>query len=55
MAVSNATIDALTGTPMRGGGAVLAEDLDAITPTEAEPYSHLDDESRVVSMEVDRA
>ncbi len=33
----------------------LASDLEAITPTEAEPCSHLDDESRVVSIEVDRA
>lgn len=55
IAVSNATIDALTGTPMEEVEQCLAEDLEAITPTEAEPYSHLDDESRVVSMEVDRA
>jgi hypothetical protein len=55
LAVSNATIDALTGTPMEEVEQCLAEDLEAITPTEVEPYSHLDDESRVVSMEVDRA
>lgn len=55
LAVSNATIDALTGTPIDEAEQFLAEDLEAITPTEPEPYSHLDDESRVVSMEVDRA
>jgi hypothetical protein len=55
MAVSNATIDALTGTPVDEAEAYLASDLEAIQPTEAEPYSHLDDESRVVSLEVDRA
>ena len=55
LAVSNATIDALTGTPMEEAEQYLAEDLDAIQPTEAEPYSHLDDESRIVSIEVDRA
>jgi len=55
MAVSNATIDALTGTPIDQAEQLLAEDLEAIHPTEAEPYSHLDDESSVVSMEVDRA
>lgn len=54
MAVSNASIDALTGTPMEEAEQFLADDLEAIHPTEAEPYSHLDDESRVVSMEVDR-
>lgn len=55
MAVSNATIDALTGTPIDEAEGHLASDLEAITPTEPEPYSHLDDESRVVAMEVDRA
>jgi hypothetical protein len=55
MAVSNATIDVLTGTPIDQAEQYLADDLDAIAPTDAEPYSHLDDESRVVSMEVDRA
>lgn len=55
MAVSNATIDALTGTPIDQAEGYLASDLDAIAPTDAEPYSHLDDESRVVAMEVDRA
>ena len=55
MAVSNATIDALTGTSVDEAEQNLNEDLDAIAPTEAEPYSHLDDESRIVSMEVDRA
>jgi hypothetical protein len=54
MAVSNATIDALTGTPVDQAEQYLADDLEAITPTEAEPYSHLDDESRVVALEVDR-
>ncbi len=55
MAVSNATIDALTGVPVDQAEQYLADDLEAIVPTEAEPYSHLDDESRIVSMEVDRA
>ena len=55
LAVSNATIDALTGTPMEEAEQYLAADLDAITPTEAEPYAHLDEPSRVVAMEVDRA
>ncbi len=55
MAVSNATIDALTGTPIEEAERFLADDFDAITPTAAEPYSHLDDQSRVVAMEVDRA
>lgn len=55
IAVSNATIDALTGVPVDEAEQFLAEDLETITPTEPEPYSHLDDESRVVSMEVDRA
>jgi len=55
MAVSNATIDALTGTPVDEAEQFLAEDLESIQPTEAGPYSHLDDESRVVSLEVDRA
>ncbi|MEH6754195.1 MAG: hypothetical protein V7788_08530 [Alphaproteobacteria bacterium] len=55
LAVSNATIDALTGTSVDEAEQNLNEDLDAIAPTEAEPYSHLDDESRIVSMEVDRA
>lgn len=55
IAVSNATIDALTGVPVDEAEQFLAEDLDSIAPTEAEPYSHLDDESRIVSLEVDRA
>ena len=55
MAVSNATIDALSGTPVDEAEQFLAEDLESIQPTEAGPYSHLDDESRVVSLEVDRA
>ena len=55
MAVSNATIDALTGTPMEEAEQYLADDLEAIVPTEAEDYAHLDDESRIISMEVDRA
>ena len=55
LAVSNAAIDALTGVPVDEAEQFLAEDLETITPTEPEPYSHLDDESRVVSMEVDRA
>lgn len=55
MAVSNATIDALTGTPVDEAEAYLASDLEAIAPTEPEDYAHLDDESRVVSIEVDRA
>jgi hypothetical protein len=55
MAVSNATIDALTGVPVDQAEQYLADDLEAIVPTEAEPYSHLDDESRIVSLEVDRA
>ena len=55
LAVSNATIDALTGTPMDEAEQFLAADLEAIVPTEAKDYSHLDDESRVVAMEVDRA
>jgi hypothetical protein len=55
MAVSNATIDALTGTPMDEAEQSLAADLDAIVPTEAEDYAHLDEPSRVVAMEVDRA
>jgi len=54
LAVSNATIDALTGTPMDEAEQFLAADLEAIVPTEAKDYSHLDDESRVVAMEVDR-
>ena len=55
MAVSNAAIDALSGTPVDEAEQFLAEDLESIQPTEAGPYSHLDDESRVVSLEVDRA
>ena len=55
MAVSNATIDALTGIPMDEAEQSLAADLDAIVPTEAEDYAHLDDDSRIVSLEVDRA
>ena len=55
MAVSNATIDALTGTPIDEAEGYLASDLDAIAPTEPEDYAHLDDESRAVSLEVDRA
>ena len=55
MAVSNAAIDALTGTPMEEAEQYLADDLDAIAPTEPEDYAHLDDESRVVAVEVDRA
>ena len=38
MAVSNATIDALTGTPIDEAEEHLASDLEAITPTEPEPY-----------------
>jgi hypothetical protein len=55
MAVSSATIDALTGTPVDQAEQFLADDLEAIAPTEAEPYSHLDDDSRAVAMELDRA
>ena len=55
VAVSNATIDALSGTPVDAAEQFLAADLESIQPTEAGPYSHLDDESRVVSLEVDRA
>ena len=55
MAVSNATIEALSGTPVDQAEQFLAEDLEAIQPTDAEPYSHLDEPSRVVAMEVDRA
>jgi hypothetical protein len=54
MAVSNATIDALAGTPVEEAEHLLSSDLDAITPTEAEPYSHLDETSRTVALEVDR-
>jgi len=47
--------DALTGTPPEEPEQFLSGDLDAITHAEAEVYAHLDDESRVVSIEVDRA
>jgi hypothetical protein len=55
MAVSNATVDALSGTPVDEAEQFLADDLESIQPTDAEPYAHLDDESRIVSLEVDRA
>lgn len=55
LAVSNATIDALTGTPMDEAEQFLAADLEDITPTEPELYAHLDDPSRVAAIEVDRA
>jgi len=54
MAVSNATIDALSGTPVDQAEQFLADDLEAIQPTDAEPYRHLDEPSRVVAMEADR-
>lgn len=55
LAVSNAAIDTLTGTPIEEAERFLADDLEAIHPTEAAPYSHLDEPSRVVALEVDRA
>lgn len=54
MAVSNAAIDALSGVPVDQAEQFLADDLEAIAPTEAEPYSHLDDASRVAAEEADR-
>ena len=32
----------------------LASDLEAIQPTETEPYAHLDDASRIAAEEADR-
>lgn len=54
MAVSNATIDALSGTPVDEAEQFLADDLEAIAPTEAELYSHLDNASRIAAEEADR-
>jgi hypothetical protein len=54
MAVSNATIDALSGTPVDEAEQFLADDLEAIAPTEAELYSHLDNASRIAAEESDR-
>jgi len=54
MAVSNATIDALSGVPVEQAEQFLASDLEAIQPTETEPYAHLDDASRIAAEEADR-
>ena len=54
MAVSNATIDALSGVPVDTAEQFLASDLEAIQPTETEPYAHLDDASRIAAEEADR-
>ena len=54
MAVSNATIDALSGVPVDTAEQFLASDLEAIRPTETEPYAHLDDASRIAAEEADR-
>lgn len=54
MAVSSATIDALSGVPVDTAEQFLASDLEAIRPTETEPYAHLDDASRIAAEEADR-
>ena len=55
IAVTNATIDVVAGEPVDQAEAYLAADLAAIAPTEADAYAHLDDDSRAVALEVDRA
>jgi len=54
MAVSNVTMDALSGVPVDTAEQFLASDLEAIQPTETEPYAHLDDASRIAAEEADR-
>jgi len=54
MAVSNVTMDALSGVPVDTAEQFLASDLEAIRPTETEPYAHLDDASRIAAEEADR-
>ena len=55
LAVTDATISVLGGSQIDAAEAALANDLAAITPTEAEAYAHLDEPSRTVAVELDRA
>ena len=45
----------MDGETLEQAEAYLAADLAAISPTYPEAYEHLDDDSRAVAMEVDRA
>lgn len=54
MSVVDATANVMGGADLDETEAALAAEFEAITPTEPEPYSHLDDDSRTVVMEVDR-
>lgn len=55
LAITDATISVLGGSQIDVAEAALADDLAAIAPTEAEAYAHLDESSRTVAIEVDRA
>lgn len=54
IAVSNATINTLSDVPIDQAEQFLADDLEAIQPTDAEPYAHLDNASRIALGEADR-
>lgn len=54
-AVTNATIDVMSGETVEQAAACLEADLAAIKPTEPEAYAHLDADSQAVAIEVDRA
>jgi hypothetical protein len=55
LAVTNATIDVMSGETVEQAEAYLEANLAAILPTEPEAYAHLDADSRAVAIEVDRA
>ena len=55
LAVTDATISVLGGSQIDVAEAALADDLAAIAPTEVEAYAHLDEPSRTVAIELDRA
>ena len=55
LAVANATGDVIGGLSVANAEEALADEFDAIAPTKPEPYSHLDEDSRTVAIEVDRA
>jgi hypothetical protein len=55
IALAGAVIDVRSGLPLGDAEAALADDLAAIEPTEPLAYAHLDEGSRTVAIELDRA